>query len=244
MINTKLKKISLAVIIPMYNEEKVASKCVDLVMYALRKLSNPFVLIIVNDGSKDKTTEILKQKQIKYKKNFMVLTHVKNLGFGAGNITGIKKAQTLGFEWCLHMDAGLTNDPKYIEKFMEFADSKYDCIKASRYIKHSKVIGVPKYRRIISILGNSVASLLFGVGIRDCTNGFRMVRLSKLKSINFKENNYSIILEELYYLKKQGAAFKEIPYTLVMDRKTVSHFNYKPKTFYDYFKYAFKSFFA
>ena len=71
-----------------------------------------------------------------------------------------------------------------------------------------------------------------------------MVRLSLLDNVSFKENNYSMILEELYYLKKRKAVFKEIPYILTMKKDTVSHFTYKPKMFYDYFKYAIKSFFV
>lgn len=248
MIN-KMKKItakqnSLAIIIPMYNEEKVATKCIDLVMKVVEKLTIPTILIIINDGSTDKTNEILQKKEKEYKKNLIVLSHRKNMGFGAGNHTGIIEALQRKFTWCLHMDAGLTNDPKYIYDFITFIDSNYDCIKASRYIKGSKVVGVPRYRRIISIVGNTLASRLFGVGIRDCTNGFRMVRLSKMKGLIFNENSYSMILEELYYLKKRKSLFHEIPYTLKMGKKTVSHFSYKPKLFFTYFKYAFKSFFV
>lgn len=235
------KQNSLAVIIPMYNEEKVAKTCIDQVIKELKKLEAPSILIVVNDGSTDKTGKVLEKEKEKYKKNFIVIKHKKNLGFGAGNSSGINKALELGFSWCLHMDAGLTNDPKHIGVFAEFMDTDYDCIKASRYVKGSKVLGVPKYRRLISIIGNKLASFLFGVGIKDCTNGFRMIRLSKIKGIRFQEKNYSMILEELYYLKMNKSKFKEIPYVLKMDQKTVSHFNYKPKSFIDYFKYAIKS---
>jgi len=65
-----------------------------------------------------------------------------------------------------------------------------------------------------------------------------------LKGIKFKENNFSIILEELYYLKKRDARFLEIPNVLYARTNTTSHFKYKPKIFYDYFKYAFKAAFT
>jgi dolichol-phosphate mannosyltransferase len=156
----------------------------------------------------------------------------------------MKKAISLGFNWVLHMDAGLTNDPKYIASFLPFLDKKYDCIKASRYIKGAKVLGVPLYRRVFSIMGNHIASTLFHVGIKDCTNGFRLIRLSKMKGITFKESSYAMILEELYYLKKKKAHFYEIPYTLKMNKTTVSHFYYSPRLFFTYFRYAFKSFFV
>ncbi len=139
------------------------------------------------------------------------------------------------------MDSDLTNDPKYIYDFACEMSDRYDCIKASRYIKGGKVVNVPLYRRIFSLVGNQLAAYIFRVGIRDCTNGFRMIRLKKLEGIRFKEKNFSIILEELYYLKKMGAKFKEIPNILTARKDSQSHFTYKPKIFYDYFKYVIKS---
>jgi len=150
----------------------------------------------------------------------------------------------LGFDWGLHMDSDLTNDPKYIPFFAKDMSGKYDCIKASRYIKGAMTVNVPMYRQLISQIGNYIASMFFNIGIKDCTNGFRMVRLALLNGIKFKENNFSIILEELYYLKKKGAMFKEIPYRLTARTSSISHFSYQPKTFYNYFKYLVKAAFV
>lgn len=240
-MESKSKKISLAVIIPMFNEEKVASTSIDAVMKVLSSLKIPTTLLIINDGSADKTKEILDKKQKKYGRKLTIITHKKNKGYGAALQTGTKKAFELGYTWGLHMDSDQTNDPKYIPNFIKHVGENYDCIKASRYIKGSRIINVSRFRRYVSIIGNLIAARLFNVGIKDCTNGFRMVRLSLLKDVAFKENSFSIILEELYYLKKKHARFKEIPYTLTARTNSTSHFAYKPRTFYDYIKYAFKS---
>jgi len=237
----KSKQSSLAIIIPMLNEEKVAAACIDGVMKQIKKLRNKTLLIIIDDGSTDKTSEILTKKQRKYNTGFVVITHKKNKGYGAALQSGMKKAMKEGFIWGLHMDSDQTNDPRYIPDFVKTMSDRYDCVKASRYIRGAKIINVPAFRRFISIVGNFFASGLFNVGIKDCTNGFRMVRLEMLKGMSFKENNFSIILEELYYLKKRHAHFKEIPYTLTARTNSTSHFEYRPKTFYDYFKYALKS---
>lgn len=234
---------SIAIIIPAYNEEKVIGHCVDKVIDAIRDISLPITIIVINDGSKDQTGTILVNKEKKYKKNLIVLTHKKNKGYGGATQTGISYALKHGFTWGIHMDSDLTNDPKYIRSFASFAQGDIDCIKASRYIKKSKIKNVPYWRIVISSVGNFIAFFLFHIGIRDLTNGFRMVRLEKLKKVKFKENNFSIILEELYYLKKAHAKFTEIPYTLTARTNTASHFNYKPKIFWDYIKYAIKSFF-
>jgi glycosyltransferase involved in cell wall biosynthesis len=237
------KKQPIAILIPMYNEERMAALCIDAVVKEMKKLASMYSikLFIINDGSQDKTSAILKQKEKQYKKHLIVISYKKNKGYGAALQIGIKKALLMQYAWVIHMDSDLTNDPKYIKDFVKYVHLSFDCIKASRYIRGGRVKNVQFYRRFISTVGNKVASILFHIGIQDCTNGFRMVRLEKLKDIAFRENNFSIILEELYYLKKNKATFTEIPYTLTARTKSVSHFTYKPKIFFDYFKYVVKA---
>lgn len=243
-MESRYKKNSLALIIPMYNEEKVASQCVDKVIKELKKIQNKTILIVVNDGSKDKTELILSKKSQKYKNLLIVLKNKKNLGYGGALQTGIKYAIKLKYEYYLTMDSDLTNPPKYIHDFVKTMSKNADCVKASRYIKGGKVVNAPYFRRIISIIGNYMASLFFNVGIKDCTNGFKMVRLELLKDVRFRERNFSIILEEMYYLKQKKAKFYEIPNILYARKNSKSHFKYTPKIFYDYFKYLVKAVFV
>jgi len=233
-----MNKESIAIIIPMYNEEKVAARCIDKVVNVLQDIHIPAAIIAINDGSSDNTQELLEQKKKQYRKYVEVVGHKRNRGYGAATSTGIKTAIKLGFTWALHMDSDLTNDPKDIKRFVSYIPKGYDCVKASRYVKGGKVVNVSFFRRFISYIGNIVASFLFGVGIKDCTNGFRMVRLSKLKGITLRENNFSIILEELYYLKKRKSTFGEMPITLSARINSASHFRYNARIFYDYFKYV------
>lgn len=233
----------LAVIIPMYNEEKVANRCIEKVLKQLKRESIKSILIVVNDGSYDKTFKILEEWKKNEKKLLHIVHHKVNKGYGGAIQTGINEAIKLGYYYTLTMDSDLTNDPKFIHDFIKAGDMDTDCIKASRYIKGSRVINVPLYRVFISFVGNKMANKLFNVGITDCTNGFRMVKVSKLKGIKFKENDFSIILEELYYLKKKKATFFEIPNTLTARHNSTSHFSYKPEIFYNYFKYALKALF-
>lgn len=239
---SKSNQHSLAIIIPVFNEGKIIAKTIEEAIKELRKVKIPTSLIMVNDGSSDATSNVLTEKQKAYKKNLIVLTHKKNKGYGAALQTGITYAIKQNYEFYLTMDSDLTNPPKYIHDFVKKMSRNIDCVKASRYIKGSKVIDVSTFRVFVSKAGNYVASLLFGVGVKDCTNGFKMVRLELLRGIKFQENNFSIILEELYYLKKRKAKFAEIPNVLYARTNTKSHFRYTPKIFYDYFKYGIKAF--
>jgi hypothetical protein len=104
------------------------------------------------------------------------------------------------------MDSDLTNDPAFIPQFAaKLSEGRWDLVKASRYVPNGGMRGVPARRRAVTIAGNAVARTLFGMGIRDCTNGFRAVRLELISDVTFKETGFPIILEELLILKKRGA---------------------------------------
>ncbi len=227
----------------MYNEESGAEKCVRAVSQVLQTQLPDVRLYAVNDGSSDKTLSILKRLASEGYP-LEVINHEQNKGYGAAILTGARAAHKDGFEFGLFMDSDLTNDPNLIPTFYHrLNEGTVDLIKASRYIQGGGMQGVPFKRQIITILGNKVASSLFQMGINDCTNGFRAVRLSLISDLQFKERGFPSIIEELYYLKLKGARALEIPYILTsrQDDRT-SKFRYDFNTFYTYFKYAFKAF--
>ena len=236
-----LKSKSLAVIIPVRNEEKIIEKTVGKVIKELKDLPIQSSLVIVNDGSIDNTKIIIK-KSIKRNPNILNIINInKNKGYGYAIQAGIEYCIKRKIDYALFMDSDLTNDPADIKKFANEINQNYDCIKASRYIKGGKIRGVPVEKILISRLGNLIASTLFNVGVKDCTNGFRMIRIDKFRKIRLRERGFPVIMEEIYYLKKRKAKFKEISVTLKNRKTGMSHFKYSFKTFYSYLKYPVKS---
>ncbi len=231
---------ALAILIPMYNEAHHAEKCVRAIYSVIQGHFPKYQLFVVNDGSQDDTHKILNHLQTQGLP-FVLIQHPINKGYGAALITATRMAFDAGYEYGLFMDSDLTNDPALIPTFAEkLSQDQYDLVKASRYIKKGGMQGVPFYRRLFSIIGNKIASRLFCMGIKDCTNGFRAVRLSFIYNVQFKEDGFPIILEELLLLKKKGARATEIPYILtarnVGEKK--SQFSYSIKTIFLYLKYA------
>jgi len=192
----------------------------------------------------DNTGGILSSLEPKFDR-LEVITHEKNAGYGTAVRTGIRRAAELGFDYVLFMDSDLTNDPKYIAPFVEKMLDGFDLIKASRYIKGGQAVDVPIHRVLISVIGNTVARILFGLPITDCTNGFLAMKVDILKKMPLTEKGFAVIMEELYYAKHLARTFCEIPYTLTARPEIVrrSSFHYRPKVFYKYLKYAIKSFF-
>jgi dolichol-phosphate mannosyltransferase len=236
---------SFAVVIPMFNEEAGAEVCVKTVCGELQRVDPRARLFVVEDGSRDRTADILRELE-KTTPALKVLFHSENRGYGQALVTGGRAAHDAGFDYAVFMDSDLTNDPKDITHFLGKMREGADSIKASRYIKGGGTSDVPPFRRAISVLGNSVARILMRIPIHDLTNGFRAVRTSAFVRIPFRENKFAIIMEELYYMKRMGCSFAEVPNVLRTrsgDRRKTS-FSYKPSTFAQYLKYPLKSFFG
>jgi dolichol-phosphate mannosyltransferase len=231
------------VIIPMFNEQAGAEACVTRVSAELAKLGGHAALVVVNDGSSDKTHAILERLHPQFE-DFHLLEHDVNQGYGAALRTGIAFAIEAGFDYCLFMDSDLTNDPADLGRFAAEMEKGTNVIKASRFVKGGGMQGVPWRRAAVSRLGNWMASFLFRVGVRDCTNGFRAVKTSILAQMQLTERGFPIIVEELYQSVFLAQTFAEIPVMLTnrADTLRLTSFTYDAATMRKYLGYALKAF--
>ena len=229
----------------MYNEQKIARLSIETILSYTRKLAPTISLLVVNDGSQDATEKIVRQMIDECKVDQLhLISHSANKGYGAALRTGIKYTIENNYDYALFMDSDLTNHPKYLEFFYEKMIEGYDYIKATRYAKRGSVKGVPLHHRTLSIIGNLVAKVLYRLPLSDLTNGFRAVNVEVLKKMDLSESGFSIIMEELYYVKNWAQSFCEIPYVLTsrVGGQGKSKFSYGPRTYIRYLKYPTKSF--
>lgn len=227
----------------MYNESAGAAKCVRTVCAELAKLPYRTKLIVIEDGSRDATADILRELE-STERDLLVVRHPQNLGYGRALQTGALKALEQGFDYALFMDSDLTNDPSDIPRFAAEMERGFDVIKATRYSRGGRVVGVPAYRVWISKAGNALARVLFQLPISDCTNGFRAVRTALLARMTFTENRFPIIMEELYWSKFLARTFTEVPVVLTnrsADQRPTS-FSYRPAVIWRYLKYPLKAY--
>jgi dolichol-phosphate mannosyltransferase len=226
----------------MFNEAKGATSCVNRLMRVVTDLTWPTTVVVVDDGSRDRTATILKIMKRQYGRRLQIVTHVRNQGYGAALVSGIKLAAQKNITWCLFMDSDLTNPPDEIPRFINAASKgAVDAVKASRYMAGGKMIDVPFHRRLISSGGNLFGRMCYRMGLHDYSNGFRMVKTSLLAAIPYSEPGFAIILEEMYYLKKARANVMEIPSILTNRTGTVSTFRYNWTTIHAYLIYAIKA---
>jgi glycosyltransferase involved in cell wall biosynthesis len=240
----KRYSMKVCVVIPMYNEEAVAQHSIRTILGYTRKLPPVTNILIVNDGSKDGTENIVRQILSEPEnEGIQLVSHEENQGYGAALRTGIRFAVEKKYDYILFMDSDLTNHPRYLKTFHERMTEGWDYIKASRYARGGATVGVPWQHRMLSVMGNLLAKVLYRLPLTDLTNGFRAVKVDIVKKMDLKEPGFSIIMEELYHVKYLAKSFCDIPYVLTSRKngQGKSKFSYGPRTYLRYLKYPVKS---
>lgn len=227
------------IIIPMYNEERMAHACLSSVLPYVRDLSNT-QLVVVDDGSTDKTSHVLEPFHRENSDVLDVVQHEQNKGYGAALCTGVSYAREHGFDSVIFMDSDLTNHPKYLRALYDKLHEGYEYVKATRYAQGGGTEGVPWKARVFSRVGNIVARFLFGVPLSDCTNGFRAASVSLFDGVTLNENGFAIIMEELYHIASKRPRYAEVPYVLTsrQEGQGTSSFAYTSQTIKRYLSYA------
>lgn len=229
---------SFIVALPMYNEEAYAEKCLRTIFPVLDRVRTRNAVVAVNDGSHDHTLSILEKIKPEFER-LHVVDHRVNRGYGASIRTAYKFAIDHEYDYVLFMDADLTQDPRCIEDFVPHMAKGIDLIKASRYIPGSRVINVPRFRVVISSLGNAFARLAFHLPITDYTNGFRAVKTSLAKQFNLKEDRFAILVEEMWQAKLFAKSYAEVSYSLTTRPNAEdSKFRYDYEVYARYLKFC------
>jgi len=158
------KNETISVVIPVYNEEDVIESTIYEIKEVMNKTRHKYEIIVVNDGSDDKTPEIIKQI-----KGISIINHPCNRGYGAALKTGIKHAN---WEWILITDADGTYPTKDIPRLMVYI-GEYDMIVGARIGENIKI---PLYRKPAKWFLLKLSNYLSETRIPDLNSGMRIFR--------------------------------------------------------------------
>ncbi|MGB9848106.1 MAG: dolichyl-phosphate beta-glucosyltransferase [Minisyncoccia bacterium] len=165
-----MAKPFLSVIIPAYNEaERIPKTLLDIDKY-LSQAGFSYEIIVVNDGSKDKTAEVV-EKMKSLVKNLKLIDNKVNQGKGGVVAQGMLDAKGM---IRLFADADNSTPIEQIEKFFPYFKEGYDVVIGSRAMKDSQLaVKQPFYRQILGRVGNLIIRLLAVPGIKDTQCGFK-----------------------------------------------------------------------
>lgn len=161
----------LLIIVPAYNEEKTINKLLDSLLAP--DIASVADVLIMNDGSKDRTGEICRERGVN------VVDHIYNLGYGSGLQIGYKFATKSGYKYLIQMDADgqhdISNIPVILKELTTADENgkKPDIILGSRFVK-----GAPKYpssflKNVAYVLFRTLIFIGTGQKIKDPTTGLQ-----------------------------------------------------------------------
>jgi len=154
-------------------------------------------------------------------RNVKLIVHQINRGLGGALSTGFKHA--IG-DTIITLDSDLSHDASNITNFIKEMKNGYDVVIGSRYVGNGGMIGVPKWRVLVSKFAGFLFSILFNMfKIKDKTSGYRAYS-TLIKKIDITSTGFPAVLEILVKMKKNDARMKEIPIVLTWRKKGYSKF--------------------
>ncbi len=200
----KIKKLSI--IIPVYNEEKTLELIVDKVQGVnfgdIKK-----ELVIVNDASRDKSAEVIKKLEKKYK-NIKSFAHEKNKGKGAALRTGFKNFTG---DVVVIQDGDLEYNPEEFKKMLRFIEEgKTKVVYGSRLKGQSKGFTVWSHyygNKFLSL----ITKILYGAEITDMETCYKMMAREVIKGFELESNRFDIEPEITSKIIKNKNKIIEIP---------------------------------
>jgi dolichol-phosphate mannosyltransferase len=205
------------VIIPTYNEKENIEKIIRKVL----SLPGGYHLLIVDDGSPDGTSDIVKRLQQEYGGKLNILERKGKLGLGTAYIAGFKWALQREYEFIFEMDADFSHDPEDLNRLYDACNSGADLVVGSRYTKGGKVVNWPWDRIFISKGGALYTKLITWMPVNDPTAGFVCYSRKVLSTIPLDKVHfvgYAFQIEMKYRAWKLGFKIGEVPITF-RDRK-------------------------
>lgn len=192
---------SLSVFFPAFNEEKNIKSTVEDAVAVLKTLPLEWEILVINDGSKDKTAFEVEELMKKYP-TVRLINHQGNKGYGGALKTGFTQAK---YPWVVFADSDGQFKFDDVKKMLEKTDEA-DVILGYRLNRAD-----PFQRRIFTWGWKMLAMIILGLNVRDYSCGFKMIKKSVFEAImpiNSEEKVTQI--EMLIKAKRKGYKFAEV----------------------------------
>jgi glycosyltransferase involved in cell wall biosynthesis len=194
----------LIAVIPAYNEELVIGSVV------LRTRQYVEQVIVVDDGSSDRTSEVAKMAGAE------VIRLDANTGKAYALLLGLKHAHNMGCTAVVMLDADGQHDPREIPRVAGLViEGKADLVIGSRFLKKNN--GIPRYRQV----GQKTLDLFTNIGansrVTDSQSGFRAISCKALEHLDFRSDGYNVESDMINHFSKLGLSIQEVPISVKYD---------------------------
>src|SRR5689334_4540393 len=193
---------SISAFFPAYNDAGTIASLVVLVDRTLRQLTDDYEIIVVNDGSKDHTAQVLSELEAVYPR-LRIVHHPTNLGYGSALRTGFASATK---ELIFYTDGDAQYDVRELEKLVPLMTDDIDVVNGYKITRSD-----PLHRIIIGDIYSWIVRLAFGIKIRDVDCDFRLVRRTSYDRVRLASTSGTICVEMVKSFQDAGLRFAEAP---------------------------------
>jgi len=194
--------ISISAFFPAYNDQYTIESLVRTVSSELRALTEDFEVIVVNDGSRDRTGEILDRLTTEIVE-LRVIHHRRNKGYGGALITGFNHARK---DFIFYTDGDGQYDVREIRDLMSALRPDTDLVNGYKTCRSD-----PWYRIWLGEIYRRGMRFLFNLRVRDVDCDFRLFRRSILKTVSLESRSGVICVEMMKKFQLAGCRTVEIP---------------------------------
>lgn len=190
--------------------------------------------LIVNDGSTDRTSQIIKKYAEQY--DFNLIEHPQNKGVGGAIKSGIKYALSHDYQVMGVMAGNDKDDPSEITRLLNpIINLDYDYVQGSRFLRGGRWDNLPLFRYVMVKVHAFFITFFTGVKCTDALNGFRGYKLDLFKDsrINVWQDwldKYELETYLHYKVLKLGYRFKEVPASKMypLNRRKIKYSHIRP----------------
>jgi len=193
----------LTVFFPAYNDAVSLPGLIERTFTVLDKHAGDFEVIVVDDGSRDETPQVLQRLQGFYGLRLRVITHPENRGYGGALQSGFAAASK---DFLFYTDGDGQYDVGELPKLVEMLTPD-TCLVNGYKIARSD----PRHRIWIGRIYNHFVRTLFHIRLRDIDCDFRLIKLSALRRVHLTSTSGTICVELVRKLELSGARVAEVP---------------------------------
>ncbi|HEY2016017.1 MAG TPA: glycosyltransferase family 2 protein [Bryobacteraceae bacterium] len=193
---------SLSVFFPAYNDAPALPELLHKTFEILREHVDDYEVIVINDGSRDKTADVLKHLRDQYAPFLRVVTHPENRGYGGALRSGFAAATK---EFVFYTDGDGQYDPGELPRLLERMGPRTGLVNGYKLERHD-----PAHRIWIGNVYNFCSRLVFRIRIRDIDCDFRLIRRTLLDQVQLTCTSGTICVELVRKLELSGYEVAEV----------------------------------
>jgi len=193
---------SISAFFPAYNDGGTIASMVISAMIVLEELTDDYEVIIIDDGSRDFTPEVLDRLAADYER-VRVIHHPKNRGYGGALRTGFASATK---DWIFYTDGDAQYDVRDLRNLYPLLVEGVDMAQGYKISRND-----PWFRKIIGRMYHNMVKILFGLRLRDVDCDFRLMRRDIFDKVRLTRDSGVICVELMKKTQDHGYVIVQGP---------------------------------